>query len=298
MQLKKIVCTTLSAAMFSSILPSVYAEQNGKKYIHISFDDVNVCLSDITVNEDRYNSAFDNEFLGDLKAFHDEYGAVFILNCFTDTKNFNIEDLTDKFKADLGSASDWLKFSFHAKTGDTKYSSDKTDEISNDYNRFKNAVINASGTEESIDSIVRLDFFTGTVNNMKTLHYEGVNGFLTADDDRKVNYYLSKNDREYIKKNNQLYDSLNYLCAIHTQTRMENITDVSAEFEKISAIDNGDVTVIELFTHEAVYDKEKMSEYMAAIGENGYQYDFVENHIDDVKNGMNKIQEKRIKKVS
>lgn len=283
MQLKKIVCTALSAAMLGSILPSVYAEQNSKKYIHISFDDVNICLNDITVNEDRYNSAFDNEFLGDLKAFHDEYGAVFTLNCFTDTGDFNIENLTDKFKADLGSASDWLKFSFHAKAGNTRYSSDKTDEISNDYNTFKNAVINASGTEESIDSIVRLGFFTGTVNNMKALHYEGVNGFLTADDDREVNYYLSENDREYIKKNNQLYDSLNDLCAIHTQTRMENITDVSAEFEKISAIDNGDVTMIELFTHEAVYDKEKMSEYMDAIRENGYIFDFAENHIDDIK---------------
>ena len=56
------------------------AQAHESKLMHISFDDVYECLYDITVNE--YNSAFENTMLADLKKLHEEYGAVFTLNCF------------------------------------------------------------------------------------------------------------------------------------------------------------------------------------------------------------------------
>lgn len=81
------------------------------RIMHISFDDVYECLYDITVNE--YNSAFENSMLADLKKLHEEYGAVFTLNCFIKSSkqsNYDIAKLPSRYKDELSSCADWLSF--------------------------------------------------------------------------------------------------------------------------------------------------------------------------------------------
>ena len=84
--LNKFLSAVLSLTMLMSGIQgiSANAEETTKTHetriMHISFDDVYECLYDITVNE--YNSAFENSMLADLKKLHEEYGAVFTLNCF------------------------------------------------------------------------------------------------------------------------------------------------------------------------------------------------------------------------
>lgn len=101
--------------------------------MHISFDDVYSCMADITQNADTYASVFDNSFFGDLKQFHEQYGAVFTLNCFMEASGYDISNVTDKYKTELSENSDWLKFAFHAKDSKTKYTSDSVDTLKTQY---------------------------------------------------------------------------------------------------------------------------------------------------------------------
>ena len=114
------------------------AQAHESKLMHISFDDVYECLYDITVNE--YNSAFENTMLADLKKLHEEYGAVFTLNCFIKSSkqsNYDIAKLPSRYKDELSSCADWLRFAFHAQDDNTRYDKDCAEEIATSYLRMR-----------------------------------------------------------------------------------------------------------------------------------------------------------------
>lgn len=51
-------------------------------YCHLSVDDCNTLLEDLTKNEETYKSIFDQRHLGFLKKLHDDYGIVVSLYFF------------------------------------------------------------------------------------------------------------------------------------------------------------------------------------------------------------------------
>ena len=85
-------------------------------------------LSAITDN--NYSSVFENKFFAELKELHDEFGAVFTLNCFntyTGDGSYDISNIPDRYAAELAANSDWLKFAFHAENDKTQYTEEYTD---------------------------------------------------------------------------------------------------------------------------------------------------------------------------
>lgn len=88
-----------------------------KTYFYI--DDVIWCLRDLT--RQRPAHLFDNPFLKGLKEAHDKYGLRVQLNLFCRTDyfygsdEFCLHEMTDAYKDEFAAASDWLRFSFHAK---------------------------------------------------------------------------------------------------------------------------------------------------------------------------------------
>lgn len=276
----------VSMLFMALVVPTAQAQVQSdapEKFMHMSFDDVYASLKDITQHE--YNSVFENALFGDLKRLHDEYGAVFTLNCFLEGDGFRISDLPSRYQKELGENAGWLKFAFHAKDKNQKYTEDCPEDIEKDYQTFIDAVLNLTGTARSIDHMVRLGFFTGSSSNIDALRAceEGITGLLTADDDR-VSYYFSEEWNDYILKSNEYYDLDKNLRLIRTQTRLENIkTDAAqnAEFEKFAGYDRN---VLEVFTHESEYSKVKarLENYVKWASENGYGFDFAENHLPNL----------------
>ena len=88
-----------------------------KTYFYI--DDVIWLFRDLT--RQRPTQLFDNPFLKGLKEAHDKYGMKVQLNLFCRTDyfygsdEFCLHEMTDAYKDEFAAASDWLRFSFHAK---------------------------------------------------------------------------------------------------------------------------------------------------------------------------------------
>lgn len=99
------------------ICNSLFAAQK----IHFSVDDVITSFENLTKNESKYKSAFDEPFLKYVKLLHDEFGVKTSLYCFYEKDGFSLADCTDKFAADFSSSSDWLKFGFHALNSNYKF---------------------------------------------------------------------------------------------------------------------------------------------------------------------------------
>lgn len=89
------------------------------KKAYFFIDDVIWVLRDLT--RQKPASLFDNPYMKMLKDAHDRYGVKTQLNLFYRTDSaygydeFSLADMTDAYKAEWETASDWLKFSFHAK---------------------------------------------------------------------------------------------------------------------------------------------------------------------------------------
>lgn len=292
MKIKNIFKTVfvMLIAIMTVLSVNASAQEEKEKYIHISFDDVYNCISDISSH--NYSSVFENGFLGDLKKFHDTYGAVFTLNCFNTCSkqtDYDISNIPDTYKEELSANSDWLKFSFHSEDDNANYGSsentslgtatgDCMEKIKASYNKFTSAIINATGTENSIDRVVRLGFFGGTENNVKALmecEY-GITGVLAADDTR-ISYYLNDTDNNYLLKNYEYYDKNNNIKMFKSQVRLENVKDNNAQFSLISSVNSN---MIEIFTHEQNYNsvvKSRLEEYLKWAKSKNYGFAYAQD---------------------
>lgn len=167
---------------------------------------------------------------------------------------------------------------------------DSVSAVTQSYNMFINAIMNASGNENCIDKVVRLGFFTGSENNVNALKAcaHGVLGILTADDDRADNYYLSKFDRDYIAESGKIYDEKNDIFMVRTQTRLENITSetkLSKELEKFEEMEGAGINMLEIFTHESEYDKVRgiLIKYIEWAVNRGYSFEYTQNILSGLK---------------
>ncbi len=212
-------------------------------YIHISIDDTIDIFEDITINENRYDSIFENGTLNFCKNMHDEYGAVFSFYVFYENNNFNLNNCTNKFKNEFISNSDWLKFNFHANDSKQNFNEMFVLDFEKKYEKAFQDLVNIVGTE-SIDSSTRLTMFTG---NEEILNYlsKDTKIFYTPDDKRKA-YYFDENISNEIF-NEELYVD-NNIMFIKSDLRLDDTENPFFDIYKI--VNNSNDNRIEIFTHE------------------------------------------------
>ena len=227
-----------------------------KQIIHFSFDDVWMCMHDLTLHAGTYHSIFENEFFSWLKSMHDKYGAVFSLytfNYYSKESSYDISAFPDCYAEELQQNAGWLKFGFHAKDDLKKYLVDEPEEITKDYEKFLEMILQAAGGHKAcIDRVIRLGWFAGTRENVLALrdHEDGIWGLLSANDDR-LPYYFNAEQALFVKENGEMW--LDNLLILPSQTDIESLWDLDTLTDKLSEF-NGP-KVIELFSHEYCFKR-------------------------------------------
>ncbi len=142
--------------------------------VHLSFDDVEYCFSDLVINKDNYNSLFDNVFISGLKKLHDKYGCKFTLYTYADGSNgYRIENMPIKYKKDFEESSDWLKIGFHSSNPSvSKDSIANMTSFVRDFNRVTSEV-KRFASENSVSNILRLHYFYATEKEVEFLAWGG-----------------------------------------------------------------------------------------------------------------------------
>jgi hypothetical protein len=231
-----------------------------QKYMHISVDDINNILKELT--EGTYDSIYEHEILKFFKKLHDAYGTVFSLYCFYENKEtptWSLKEVTDKFKHEFIEAASWLKFGFHGRNINLRYNETvDSNEALEDYNNFVNAVEHFADSC-SIDVIPRIHFFAGTIEQAKKWRdaYKGAKGFLAADDIREVNSYLNADERGILEKHSFYFEPKERLYFFKTNLRLEKVEDPYKTLEDLKQnplyVDQKNIKII--FTHERyLYD--------------------------------------------
>ena len=186
-----------------------------EKYMHISFDDVEICLNNLINN--TYNSLFEEPFFAFLKTLHDTYDAKFSLYVFLNT--WVLMPLT--YAQEFTLNSNWLKIGLHSTSSSETYKEKTRTEGMQDWNTFVNATLEVCGSADCIDRCPRLHCFEGSPNAIAGMQFAnyGAVGLLSADDDRPANYFLSKAQREYLYNKDSLTDEYTNIVFIRTDMR-------------------------------------------------------------------------------
>lgn len=207
--------------------------ENGKSYIHFSFDDVTSVISALAAG--NLNSIYDNSFLAMLKNMHDTYGFVFSLYIQSAPSS-----ISTKHQAELQEASSWLKWGLHALNGGN-YQSSTYDQGKADWNKMVDAILKLTGTHNAIDRIPRLHQFYGSENALRGMRDAklGAKGFLSTDDTRNA-YYLSKEKLNYLYEgeNDHLTDFKNSLVFYRTDLRLDWFSGAGFSYNAAAGMSN------------------------------------------------------------
>lgn len=259
---------------------------SGRKMYHFSIDDVSDVFYDLSKNQDRYDTIFENDTLNWLKDLHDKYKVVTTCYVFYENENFSLAQSTNKYKQEFLDNSDWLRFAFHSKNGATAYSSGGGGQnLSEDYKKTMIALENIVGSD-SIDNVIRMQSFQGEkkdIIEISLYQHEPLAGLLTADDMRR-SYYLNDKDSRFIFSHDiMLKDNIYF---VSTDLRVEFIRSVDKKIKEFeSGAWNNQTEILEIFTHEWELNDEnkckieKISQWALS---KGYDSFFLEDAINDI----------------
>lgn len=253
-------------------------------FFHLSIDDTITLFEDINKKQDFYKSIFENKTLQHFKQLHEQYGLVVTFYCYYENENFNLSQMTHKFKREFEENSNWLKFGFHG-FNEQSYEVATYEKTLKEYEQMMKQLKNIVG-EKSIDYVVRLNNFKGSVESIKALlesEYP-IQGLLGSDDGR-VSYDLTVEEqreldtKEYVKKGEN-----REIPYVKTDLRLENLKNeqiLQENIQKQNGFKKGETIGI-VFTHEwllkdQMFHKIELMCQMAKA--NGYVFDFVENHL-------------------
>ena len=252
---------------------------------HISFDDVEHCFTNIQNN--NYNSIFDEPFLNKLKDLHDRYNACFSLYVYTE--NFNSLTKT-QYKEEFKNCANWLKIGYHAINESTNFSDDNYLSAKTKYNTFVDNVIRICGTNRIIDRVPRFSNYVAPsqmINGVIDAKC-GVIGLLDAEDDR-LSYNHNQNIVDYLKEQYEYFDNISQLFFIRTNIRIENESNLTTALENILNTSKSTNRNIEIFTHEwymyngtTLTNIEKLETICNWLKNNNIPYNFVENKLPNM----------------
>lgn len=212
--------------------------------VHFSIDDVNAVLRDLTENEKKYDSLFDQNFFKYLKKLNEKYGAKITLYCFYELNDFCLADCTEKFKKEFSASSEWLKFGYHAYNGTSVFYND-----GGGYKMFVESVLKFAGSGQCVSQTVRLDRFSGRREECAACSYRnmeyGIRQLLTADSRTRQSYYLSDAEIAELNSVEMYVDGNTGIEFYSTDFRFDDCKN----FKRLCKENMGESEVV-VFTHE------------------------------------------------
>ena len=217
----------------------LYPWYNGKQ-IHVSIDDVVSCLKDISDNDNRYSSIFENSFFNLLREYNASTGCKFTLYLFEENKGFHISQFPAKYKNDFFMSRDWLIMGYHSKNPIISQDSIASSKIF--IESFLNVKKSVEAFSGNFSRTSRLHRFFATQEEVDSLEIHGVRKLFSADDDR-ISYSLPSEFNNILKQNETL--KRNGVCYERTDIRIEETLNPLYSLWR----NRNDDTVV-LFSHE------------------------------------------------
>ncbi len=241
------------------------------KYTHFSIDDATQIFQDIAFHE--YESIFENEVLGKLRDFHEEYGLKATLYVFGKLDTYDLADFPDTYKTEFEDNADWLKIGFHSMTeADPEDEGVTTKEFAEGIEKVNQEILDFAG-EKSLAHVLRLHYWYATDEMVGELRQQGIVALLCNDSD-EISYNLSANENKNMRYSRDGKIRKNIMYYI-TDMRLEKTDNISDLFET-----KKNDRIFVFFTHAWCFmeNEEKLEETAGLLEKYGYKYTFLEDY--------------------
>lgn len=194
---------------------TVFRLRDAEKSYRFTVDDCIRCFEDLTRNQDRYQSIFENPFLAIFHRAHEQYGSRVHLNLFYESVDgtFNLSMMTDRFREEFERNADWLSLTFHARREfpNAPYRNASYEEIYRDGRDCIREIIRFAGKKVLRDTTT-LHFGACTADGVRALRglgYRALCGYLDFDEQGNtlVSYHLTPEQVAYAKTREGWYDA-------------------------------------------------------------------------------------------
>ena len=149
------------------------------KRVHISVDDVVATLQRLT--ESEYKSIYEESFFWYMRLLHRLFGTKVTCYVFAHQAGWSISDMPDRYRREFESASDWLKFGFHAVSKEQKPDELMLD-FAEQYQQVQDQLRRFAG-EQSLAHVIRLHYWYYPKEYTMALKQNGVQAVLVRYDD-------------------------------------------------------------------------------------------------------------------
>lgn len=275
----------------------------------ISSDDNILFLADITANQDKYTSIFDNPYLAVYKKAHDLYGAKVHLNTFyefdraaaahfsTARPDFNLSMMTDRFRAEWEANADWLRLSFHARSEypDKPYQYASPETLTEDFCAVRREILRFAGEKTFSGDVTTIHWGEADpacVAALRDLGHRALTGYfeLSEKGEPRVAYYAPPSLTRHIGERDFFVDTKMGMTfgRIDLVTNMRTLDGVMEELRKIIAHPHRG-GFVSFMIHEQYFHKDyrkylpdfeaRVLEPARLLFENGYQGAFIKEII-------------------
>ncbi len=168
---------------------SVFRLKGGERGFRLSVDDNILFLADLTENQYRYHSIFENPYLAVYRSAHEKTGACVHLNLFYETGDlslfsnerpyFNLSMMTSRFREEWRANAHWLRLSFHARSEfpNRPYSTPEAEKITEDCCLVQQEIRRFAG-DETLSEVTTVHFCACPLENIRALRKLGVRGLV------------------------------------------------------------------------------------------------------------------------
>lgn len=253
---------------------AVYKLEDCIGKFRISVDDNILFLADLTRNQDRYTSLFDNPFLKAYKKAHDLYGTKVHINLYYEYMDaeedratfsaerpyFNLTMMTDKYKQEWKENADWLKLSFHARSNypDKPYENTDYARIDEDITLVHREILRFAGPD-SLSPVTTLHWGASNETGVRVLRshgYKGLNGYFTlsANGEKSVSYCYPIPLVKHIDTRDFWVDNVENVVCSKTDMVLNcyKLEEIEPKLEEICA-DPHKAGFVELLIHEQYF---------------------------------------------
>lgn len=190
----------------------------------ISSDDNILFLQDLTLEPERYPSAFDHPYLAVYREAHEKYGAKVHLNLFYEFSAeaqkyfskqrpyFNLSMMTDRYREEFTANAHWLHFSFHSKQEfpPRPYENATAEEVTRDCKQVQKEIVRFAGPACLADETT-VHFGAANregVDALRALGYRALAGYFekTAHGNPLVAYYASSEQIDHFGQRDFWFD--------------------------------------------------------------------------------------------
>jgi hypothetical protein len=291
----EIEITTRRSGTRQSII--VYWLRNYTNKYRLSLDDNILFLKDISLNSSKYNSIFENPYLGFLREVHDKYRTKIHINIYYQTEGFNLSGMTDKYKEEWRQNSDWLRLSFHALQNDPDkpYINAGYSQVKKDCEMVMKEIRRFAG-DELLGPVTTLHWGEARVEGCRALRdcgYKALTGYYNSEDGKPVvSYYLDTEKANHVTNRSIWCDNEEGIIhkKIHLVINSYPLNEIVPLLDKIKT-DKIKSSFIDLMIHEQYFYpsyhayqpdfKEKVMTAVKWASDNGYKPSFLSDSIFD-----------------